>query len=101
MKTSVSRCGPRSRASRSFSARFASGLLVKFCSWVRDPPSREEIRTIDTTAPPTQNRIVRHGLRLLARARDWVERRIPPSLNTPTTPDHLSGIVRSTYDVGK
>ena len=30
-------------------------------------------------------------MRLLARARDWVERRMPPSFNTPTTHEPLVG----------
>ncbi len=57
-------------ASKASWARTDSGLLVNAMSWVSASPSRELLRAPMAAMRTSQTPRVRHGCRLLARARD-------------------------------
>jgi len=75
MTISVSRSGPVRRSSSNLVACRASGSFVIVTPVVVAPPRRAALAAPAATTAPTQTATVRHGCRLLTRARDCGDRR--------------------------
>ena len=88
---SLTGLGPRSRSSRSVSARFASGLFVKSNPVVRASPNRVIARIVATASATTHTSTVRHGCLALLSASDSGEKNeargtLPFQLLVPSMP---------------